>query len=221
MAVPRRSAGLTSNLQVVAGAEPVCIDEYQKAPLVLDAIKSELNIDGRPGRFVLTGSTRHDMLPTAAQSLTGRLSRLMVYPLSQGEIAGTHEHLLEDLFADPDRTVAAIPTSATSREEYIERVVTGGFPMALARSTPTARNRWFDEYVALTLERDVRELRKIRQNTVLRDLLHRVAGQTAQVLNLDHASRGFGLDSKTPESYLRLLEAVFLVHSTRRTRPPA
>ena len=66
----------------VAGSTPICIDEYQKAPLVLDAIKAELNRDGSPGRFVLTGSTRHDSLPAAAQSLTGRLSRLTVFPLS-------------------------------------------------------------------------------------------------------------------------------------------
>ena len=85
----------------VAGSTSICVDECQKAPLVLDAIKSELNRDGSPGRFVLTGSTRHDSLPAAAQSLPGRLSRLTVFPLSQGEITGTRERLLEQLFADP------------------------------------------------------------------------------------------------------------------------
>ena len=62
----------------VAGDRTVCIDEYQKAPVVLDAIKAELNRGSRPGRFVLTGSTRHDALPAAAQALTGRLSRLPI-----------------------------------------------------------------------------------------------------------------------------------------------
>src|SRR5690606_9638229 len=56
----------------VRDTKPVFIDEYQKAPLVLDAIKAELNTNGAPGRFVLAGSTRYEALPAAAQSLTGR-----------------------------------------------------------------------------------------------------------------------------------------------------
>jgi hypothetical protein len=196
----------------VEGPGTVCIDEYQKAPVVLDAVKAELNRDSRPGRFVLTGSTRHDALPTAAQSLTGRLSRLTIYPLSQGEIASTREQLLEGLFANPAATVSALPTSVTTREDYISRVVAGGFPMALARSTLAARNRWFDDYVTLTLARDVRELSRIRQGSALAKLLECLAGQTAQVLNIDRAAREVALDATTTESYLRLLEAVFLVY---------
>ena len=194
---PTRDALATDPTPFVAGIATVCIDEYQKAPIVLDAIKAELNRDGRPGRFVLTGSTRHDALPAAAQSLTGRLSRLTVYPLSQGEIAGTNERLLEQLFTDAAATVAAVPTSATTREQYIARVVCGGFPLALARSSATSRNRWFDEYVRLTLERDVRELSNIRQGSLLPVFLQRLAGQTAQVLNIDRAARDAGLDHST------------------------
>ena len=195
----------------VAGTEPVCIDEYQKAPVVLDAIKAELNQDSRPGRFVLTGSTRHDSLPAAVQALTGRLSRLTVYPLAQVELEGNGSSILEQLFDDPAATVAAVPTSTTTREEYVERVVAGGFPMALARSTANARARWFDDYVNLTLERDVREISRIRQGDLLPKLLHRLTGQTAQVLNVNGAGRDVGLDHTTAEDYTRLLEKVFLI----------
>jgi uncharacterized protein len=196
----------------VAGPEPVCVDEYQKAPIVLDAIKSELNRDSRPGRFVLTGSTRHDALPSAAQALTGRLARLRVYPLSQAELAGGHENLIERLFLDAATFVAAKPTSTTTRAAYVERAVIGGMPLVLARRSAARRAQWFDEYVALTLERDVRELRRIRQGTLLAQLLLRLAGQTAQVLNIERAARDTGLDHSTAESYTRLLEAVFLLH---------
>ena len=195
----------------VAGTEPVCIDEYQKAPVVLDAIKAELNQDSRPGRFVLTGSTRHDSLPAAAQALTGRLSRLTVYPLAQVELEGNGSSILEQLFDDPAATVAAVPTSTTTREEYVERVVAGGFPLALARSTANARARWFDDYVNLTLERDVQEISRIRQGDLLPMLLQRLTGQTAQVLNVNGAGRDVGLDHTTAEDYTRLLERVFLI----------
>ena len=130
--------------------------------------------------------------------------------MSQGEIAETDECLLEHLFTDAAAAVAAVPNSATTREEYIARMVSGGFPLALARTSPTARNRWFDEYVRLTLERDVRELSNIRQGSLLPAFLQRLAGQTSQVLNIDRAARDAGPDHSTGENCVRLLEAVFL-----------
>lgn len=207
-----RDAVAADPATLIAGDGTVCIDEYQKAPVVLDAIKAELNRGSRPGRFVLTGSTRHDALPAAAQALTGRLSRLPIYPLSQGEIAGIHEDLLARLLTDPEGAVRTLADSTTTRAEYIERIVTGGFPLAMSASTPVARNRWVDNYVALTLERDVRELSRLRQGHLLGSLLGRLAGQTAQVLNTESAARDVGLDKATTDSYLNLLEKVFLVY---------
>lgn len=194
----------------VAGPSPVFIDEYQKAPLALDAIKAELNRDGSPGRFVLTGSTTHDALPIAAQALTGRLHRLPVYPLSQGEIAGVTEHLLVDLFADPTKAVPA-SMSTTTREDYIERIVVGGFPISLSRPSAASRNRWFDDYIQLTLERDVRELSKVKQDAALPQILAKLAGRTAQVLNINQVANDLRLSEDLVRSHTKLLEAVFLV----------
>jgi predicted AAA+ superfamily ATPase len=196
----------------VGGERPVFIDEYQRAPIVLDAIKAELNQDSRPGRFVLTGSARHESLPTVAQALTGRLHRLPVYPLSQGEIGQVQERLLDDLFADAATVVRDGAPSRTTRTDYIARVVTGGFPLALARRSAAARNRWFDDYVRLSLERDVQELSKIRQAASLPRLLERLAGQTAQLLNVNKVATSVQLDDGTARSYLRLLDAVFLLY---------
>ncbi len=190
---------------------PICLDEYQRAPLVLDAIKARLNREGSPpGVAVLTGSTRHDALPRTAQALTGRLHVMTIWPLSQGEIDGTFEDLLTALRNDPAAAVAAHPTSTTTRAEYVDRVCAGGFPLALRRDG-AARNRWFDGYIDQSIERDAPELARIRQRQVLRDLLERLAGQTGQVLNLSQLSGGLGSDRKTTEDYLRLLEDIFLV----------
>jgi len=194
----------------MAGVAPVFVDEYQRAPVLLDAIKAELNRDGSPGRFVLTGSTSYEALPQRAQALTGRLHRVTVYPLSQGEIGGVHEHLIADLFTDAEAAVAG-PLSVTTRADYIDKIVTGGFPMALSRATEVTRNRWFDDYIRLTLERDVAELRHIRSGTILPRLFEHLAGQTAQLLNMAKIATEVGLDVRTTDSYVRLLEAVFLV----------
>jgi uncharacterized protein len=194
----------------LAGPEPVCIDEYQHVVDLLDAMKAELNQDLHPGRFVITGSTRYEALPQAAQALTGRMHLIPVLPLSQRELARVEGNVVEALFGDPQAVVAAVGDSRTARIDYLERVHAGGMPIALARSG-AARGRWIDDYVTQTLERDVRELARIRQREQLPRLLQRLAGQTAQVLNIAAAARESRLDQTTAENYTRLLEAVFLV----------
>lgn len=205
-----RDAAQADPALFVAGEPPVCIDEYQHVPELLDAIKAELNVDGSPGQFLLTGSTRHDALPEAAEALTGRLHVVDVLPLSQGEIAGNTEQFARLLLEDPGSLVSSA-RSRTTREDYIQRVCTGGFPLAVGR-TERARNRWFDDYVRLTLERDVGDLANLRQRDKLPKLLSRLAGQTGQVLNVSQVGQSSGLTNDTAGSYTRLLEAVFLVH---------
>ena len=197
--------------RAVAGSQMVLIDEYQKAPEVLEAMKAELNRATYPGRFVLTGSTRHDALPGAAQALTGRLETLKVFPLSQGERDDRDEDFLALALEHPEEVLQP-ELSQTSREEYVARITAGGFPLALTMSSEAARRRWVRHYVRLTLERDIRELSNLRQGDKLGLLLGRLAGQTAQVLNVASAATDVGLTPVTEESYISLLERVFLVH---------
>lgn len=187
----------------------LCIDEYQKAPIILDAIKAELNRRTRPGMFLLAGSVRHDTLPDAAQALTGRLTRTTLHPFTQGELAGVEEQFIAEMLTSPESVIAA-DVSQTDRTEYVTRITRGGLPLAYPASTDGARHRWLDQYVQLTLERDVRELRSLRQGEVLAGLTRRLAGQTAQVLNVSEAGHAVGLDFDTADSYITLLEKVFL-----------
>ena len=196
----------------VAGPPPLCIDEYQHVPAILDSIKARLNRERtRPGTAVLTGSTRHDALPRTAQALTGRLHTAVIWPLSQGEMAGMHENLLESLIADPDATVGALPTSSATRMDYAQRICAGGFPLAITRLGPD-RSSWFDNYVRNSLEKDAIELARIRQRQVLAELLNRLAAHTAQVLNVAALPGPLGVERKTVEEHLRLLEDLFLVY---------
>ena len=192
-----------------SGHAPTFIDEYQNVPDLLAAIKAELNRDGSPGRFVITGSTRFDSLPLASQSLTGRLHRIEIQPFSQGEIDSRREHLIETLLSDQSAVVTPEP-SATTRRQYAIRIARGGFPMALARGE-AARHRWFDDYVALCLQRDLLDLARVRRPSALAPLLSRLAAQTAQVLNVSRAGADTGLPASTASDYVNLLESVFLV----------
>ncbi len=132
-------------------------------------------------------------------------------PFSQGEIAGVRETFVENCLVDPAPLVSAIP-STTARDDYIERVAAGGFPMALQRLPGPARQRWFDDYVAQAIARDLLELSKVRQRAKLPLLLQRLAGQTAQVLNVRSAAQAVGLERRTADNYTKLLELAFLVY---------
>jgi predicted AAA+ superfamily ATPase len=207
----------------VAGPGPVLIDEYQHVPELLDAVKAELNRDLRPGRFVLTGSTRYGSLPRVAGALTGRAHVLQVWPLSQGELAGRRETFLDRLVADPASLRRGTP-SGTPREEYERRALAGGFPVALSRPFGDARDRWFADYVRLVIARDALDLRRVRGRAVLPRLLRQLAAQTAQLLNVAKVARALAIDASVAEDYARLLEETFLVHrlpawgSTLRSR---
>ena len=200
------------NLAATVGVgAPVCIDEYQRVPDVLDALKARLNREGSlPGSAVVTGSTRQDALPVTSQALTGRLHSLVIWPLSQGELGGVRENLLEVLSGDVGAVVQAVPASATTRSEYVDRVCSGGMPLALRRSG-AARSRWFDDFVRASVERDVVELSKIRERQALADLLGYVAGQTGQLLNVTAAAEKIGVSRPTAEAHVRLLEDLFLI----------
>ncbi len=188
---------------------PVFIDEFQHVPAILDAIKAELNRDGSPGRFVITGSTRHDALPVASQALTGRLHRIPIYPFSQSELGASVGIRISELFDDP-MSILSQMASRTSRRRYGELVTAGGFPMAVHRAS-RSRNRWFDDYITQCLERDATALAKIHQKNALPFLLRRLASQTAQILNIADAAASVGLTETTAENYTRLLEDIFLV----------
>ncbi|OKL50827.1 hypothetical protein BSZ40_10350 [Buchananella hordeovulneris] len=195
----------------VSTATTLCVDEYQRLPDVLDAIKARLNREGSsPGTAVITGSTRQDALPRTAQALTGRLHAQVIWPLSQGEIVGVREDFLARLLMDAAETVAAVPTSPTTRDEYVDRACSGGMPLALRR-IGASRARWFDDFVRASVERDAVELSRIRERQALADLLRYLASQTGQLLNISAGAQKLGINRATAENHLRLLEDLFLV----------
>ena len=121
----------------------VFIDEYQRLPEILDVIKAEVDADFRPGRFVLTGSTRFDALPRSTQTLTGRIHFVSIWPFSQGELDATHENFLDITATEAERIPTGLGVGAT-RQDYAKRICAGGMPIAVRSAT--GRNRWFDDY---------------------------------------------------------------------------
>lgn len=197
----------------VSGSAPVCIDEWQYCEDIVPAIKAELNKNLRPGRFILTGSTRSDARPILDKQLAGRYHELLVLPFSQGELAGTEEHFVEKLLDDPASLVTRMSSTET-RTRYASRIATGGMAIAVGRPSSASRNRWFDDYVPQVIERDARMLRRltqVSQRDVLPRVLARIASQTAQILDVRSISEKERVDEKTGAAYVKLLEDVHLI----------
>lgn len=121
------------------------------------------------------------------------------------------ECFAERLLADPASLVDSDPSN-TTRGNYAERILRGGLPLAVARSNAAGRNRWFDDYVGVIVERDVVDLSRIRQREKMPELVARLASQTAQILNVARIATEIGIESSTAEHYVRLLEAAFVIH---------
>lgn len=207
----RRAVEADPALFASGPVEPVCVDEFQHVPLLLDAIKAELNRDLRAGRYLLTGSTRYATLPRASQSLAGRAHIMTMWPLSQGELRGRRETFLDVLCTEPERLVTSAP-SVTTRASYEQLILAGGFPIAISRRSPASRGQWFTDFVNTVVERDVLEIRRVRQRRVLPLILRHLAAQTAGLLNVSDIAGRVQLDNRLVGDFVTLLESVFLVH---------
>jgi len=187
----------------------VVIDEVQRVPELFLAIKAAVDRDRRPGRFLLTGSADVMLLPRVADALVGRVEPLTLWPLSQGELAGMRETFV-DAVLSPALDVSS--PASEGRLDLLDRIVSGGFPEAVARKSEARRRAWFGSYLTTVLQRDVRDLAQIEGLTALPRLLSLVAARSGSLLNASELSRTSGLPNTTLRRYLVLFETAFLVH---------
>lgn len=193
----------------VGGFEaPVVLDEVQRAPEIFLPLKAEVDRHRRPGRFLLTGSADVMLLPRLSESLAGRMETIRLWPLSQSEIETVRDNFVDRLFG---RSPGVWQGVKDEKKEAVERLVRGGYPEAVKRSSEGRRRRWFDSLVGALLERDVRDLAQIEGLTDMPRLLAFLAARPASTLNLADASRGIGIPHSTLRRYMTLLERIFLV----------
>lgn len=200
--------------------ERVILDEVQRAAGIFSTLKSAVDRRRIPGRFLLTGSANVLMLPALADSLAGRIGILRLHPLAQCEMASRRPRFLDVLFAGGFKARKAERLG----KELAERVAAGGYPAALARSTPRRRGRWYRDYLEALVQRDVRDLARIGSLAALPRLLALAASQTARLINVSDLASPFQLSRPTIRDYVTLLERVFLLeelppwHSNRLSR---
>ncbi len=183
------------------------IDEIQLAAEMLSSIKLDVDLDPRPGRFLLTGSSNLLSLQALPDALPGRMEIVELWPLSQGEIAGAVDRFVDAAFArGPDLEF----TSDLRKRDYLDRAVAGGFPEAVRR-TQRRRAAFFDSYLATLIERDVLHLATIERRGELIKLLSLLASRMSGLYVPAAIAQQSGIPRTTLARYVELLAAVFLI----------
>ena len=192
---------------MVRSLDRAVIDEIQRAPQLLLAIKKSVDEDRRPGRFLLTGSANLMALPTVADSLAGRMETLSLLPLSQSEIALRQANWIDQAFAGRILQ-ASMPAVG---EALVERVLRGGYPEAVARPAGRRRTTWARQYIDALIDRDVRDIAHIDKLDQLPRFLRALAHTAGQMCNYTQLGAQVGLDGKTALRYCGVFEQMYLL----------
>ena len=193
----------------IRGLDRAIIDEIQRAPDLLLAIKKTVDEDHRPGRFLLTGSANVLTLPRVADSLAGRMETLQMLPLSRAEITGKPTTFLERLFAgklEGDK-------GAIVGDDLVQLVMLGGFPEVINRDSERRRQDWARSYLTSILIRDLRDIADIEKLTELAKFVRLLAEHSGQLVNYSQFGSSINVSYKTGQRYVGLLEQVFLVQT--------
>lgn len=192
---------------MIRSLDRAVIDEIQRAPQLLLAIKKSVDEDRRPGRFLLTGSANLMALPTVADSLAGRMETLSLLPLSQSEIESNPANWIDRAFTGQ---LLQVDKPALG-SELIERILCGGYPEAISRSSPRRRVSWARQYIDAIIQRDVRDVAGIDKLDHLPRFLRALAQTAGQMCNYTKLGGQVGLDGKTAARYISVFEQMYLL----------
>ncbi|WP_193607533.1 ATP-binding protein [Nocardioides lijunqiniae] len=186
------------------------IDEVQRVPELVRAMKDAVEEDRRPGRFLVTGSADLLQVPGAEESLAGRAETVVLYGFSRGELEGHREDFIDRLLAGDEKALRT-RTGTWTREQYLEAVCVGSYPEPLTR-TPRRRGAWVDNYINRIMARDVQDLSRLAHLDRLPDLLRLLAANTSGELVKSRVAKDVGIPETSLTGYLDLLETLYLIH---------
>ena len=205
---PTLAAAKHDPVAFIRGLDRAIIDEVQRAPELLLAIKQSVDEDSRPGRFLLTGSANLLTIRTVNESLAGRLEIVPLYPLGRTEwLRAKPPQFISKIF----RGQLPQPAESLKSDKLLQLVATGGYPDAIKRPSERRRHDWYRAYLKSIVERDVPEVAAVAAPDQIPRLLEIASRFAGQLTNLSEIGRTIGLDHKTVDHYLRVLEQIYLV----------
>ncbi|QQZ29578.1 ATP-binding protein [Thiothrix subterranea] len=199
------------------GDNLMIIDEVQKAPVLLPAIKQDVDVQQLPGRFLLTGSANIQALPGVSESLAGRIRKIRLRPLAQGEIKGVPAHFLPNAFAEtflPNSSLQATGEYSL-KDRYILLALRGGYPEVVRQSEEREARRWLNDYLDALLDRDLQDIINIRRRDSMVLLVEVLAAWSSKFMDIAGIGTGLALARATIQTYINALEALYLVERVR------
>ena len=199
---------------LVGGHEPITLDEVQREPGLLSAVKRAIDRNRSAGRFLLTGSANLLLMRQVSESLAGRASYLTLWPMTRREQLGLgHAGRWEELLDTPDEGWRDLLAAGDEYEEdWRALAYRGGFPTpAIELASPAERAIWFDGYVRTYLERDLQDLATISSLPDFRRLMQAASLRLGQLLNQTELGRDVALPQPTVHRWLNLLETSYLL----------
>lgn len=199
---------------LVEQAKDITLDEVQRAPRILLAIKRAVDRDRRKGRYLLTGSANLHLMRRVSESLAGRAAYLTLYPMSTREQRGVAEANPWQLIVNAQtvsEVTAGLNGELHSKEAWAESALIGGYPSVVLADSQAERTRWFDGYVRTYLERDLQDVASISALVDFRRVMGLSALRLGQIANQSELARDAALSQATVHRYLNLLEASYQI----------
>ena len=197
---------------LVRQSPQMILDEVQREPDVLLAVKQVVDEGRSAGRFVLTGSANLLLMSSVSESLAGRAAYLTLWPMTRREQlglgrAGCWSDLLE---APPVGWLDALQASPPATEPWQVAARRGGYPTpAVGLELPEDRRLWLEGYTVTYLERDLQVLARIEQLASFRRLMRVVGLRLGSLQNQADLARDVAMSPTTAQRYLDLLETSF------------
>lgn len=199
---------------------PAIIDEVQRAPDLMRAIKGVVDKDRKPGQYLLTGSANLMTLQKVSETLAGRVALHELQPFMWSEMAKKKPPtILKELFAVEDAGAFTRKwkkrTLPDRRKEIEGCIIAGGYPATSLMTSAKARRRWFDSYRQTYIERDIRDIAAIQHLPDFGRLLSLLSFRTGQIVNFSEVSREMGFPLSTLRRYMDLLEVTYQIYFLR------
>ena len=186
------------------GTDQIILDEAQKAPEILSAIKLSVDRTQRRMRFLISGSSNLLLMKSIGETLAGRAVYFEMLPMSYSEMYGKGK-APQNFFSllDPDYETNDQELSHVDPLPFILR---GFMPPVMNLTDRNDVLLWWEGYVKTYLERDLRELSQVESLIDFRRVLESVAIRTGNLLNQTEISRDTGVSQPTVYRYLKILE---------------
>ena len=194
---------------LLRSGKPMTLDEVQRSPELLLAVKREVDKKRQAGRFLLSGSANLALMSKVTESLAGRAVYLALHPFTLSEKkgkggAGRWEGLL-------DNPPKAAKESRPSPPVKTADLFAGGFPPVALETDRSASRAWLEGYIQTYLERDLRALSAVSDLADFRRLMRLAALRSGRVINQNELARDSGLKQPTVHRYLNLMETSYVI----------